>query len=56
MAKATSFAEKAAKSQRKKEELISVKVVETVFDQSKKSYKFNYKFLKVKDLSELAKV
>ncbi len=56
MAKATSFAEKAAKSQRKKVELISVRVVETVFDQSKKSYKFNYKYVKVKDLNELSKV
>jgi hypothetical protein len=56
MARATTFAEKAAKSQRKKEELISVRVVETVFDQQKKSYKFNYKYVKVKDLIELAKV
>ncbi|MBU2447072.1 MAG: hypothetical protein KJ666_16085 [Bacteroidetes bacterium] len=56
MAKVTSFAEKAAKSLRKKEELISVKVVEAVFDQNKKSYKFNNKYVKVKELAELAKV
>ncbi len=56
MAKATTFAEKAAKSQKKKDELINVKIVETVFNNDKKSYKFNYRYIKIKDINELSKV
>jgi len=56
MAKASSFAEKAAKAQRKKDELINVKVVEAYFDEKKKSYKFKNRFVKVKTIDELAKI
>ncbi len=55
MAKVQSFADKAAKSARKKEELVNVKVIETVYDKDKKSYKFNQKFVKVKSVDDLAK-
>jgi len=56
MAKASSFAEKAAKAQKKKDELINVKIVEAYFDEKKKSYKFKNRLIKVKTLDELAKV
>ncbi len=56
MAKASSFAEKAAKAQRKKDELINVKIVEAYFDDKKKTYKYKNKFVKVKTLDELAKI
>lgn len=56
MAKSSSFAEKAAKAQRKKDELINVKIVEAYFDEKKKSYKYKNKFVKVKTLDELAKI
>lgn len=56
MAKASSFADKAAKAQKKKEELINVKIVEAYFDEKKKSYKYRNRFVKVKALDELAKI
>lgn len=56
MAKVSSFAEKAAKAQRKKDELINVKIVEAYFDDKKKTYKYKNKFVKVKTLDELAKI
>lgn len=56
MAKVSSFADKAAKAQRRKDELINVKIVEAYFDEKKKSYKFKNRFIKVKTLDELAKV
>lgn len=56
MAKASSFADKAAKAQKKKDELINVKVVEAVFDENKKTYKFKNRFVKVKTLDEIGKI
>lgn len=56
MAKVQSFADKAAKSAKKKEELINVKIVETYFDKDKKSYKFNNRRIKVKDVADLANI
>ncbi len=56
MAKATSFADKAAKAQRKKDELINVKIVEAYFDDKKKTYKYKNRFIKVKSLDELTKI
>ncbi len=56
MAKASSFAEKAAKAQKKKEEMINVKIVEAYFDDKKKTYKYKNRFVKVKTLDELAKI
>lgn len=56
MAKASSFADKAAKAQKKKEELINVKIVEAYFDDKKKTYKYKNRFVKVKTLDELAKI
>lgn len=55
MAKVQSFADKAAKSAKKKEEMVTVKVIETYFDKDKKSFKFNNKRIKVKDVADLAK-
>jgi hypothetical protein len=56
MAKTASFADKAAKAQKKKDELINVKIVEAYFDEKKKSYKFKNRFVKVKTLDQLAKI
>ncbi len=56
MAKASSFADKAAKAQKRKDELINVKIVEAYFDQKKKTYKFKNRFVKVKSVDELAKI
>lgn len=56
MAKASSFADKAAKAQKRKDQLINVKIVETYFDEKKKSYKFKNRFVKVKSVDELAKI
>lgn len=56
MAKASSFADKAAKAQRKKDELINVKIVEAYFDDKKKTFKYKNRFVKVKTLDELAKI
>lgn len=56
MAKASSFADKAAKAQKRKDELINVKIVEAYFDEKKKTYKFKNRFVKVKSVDELAKI
>ncbi|MCX8057479.1 MAG: hypothetical protein N3F03_07725 [Ignavibacteria bacterium] len=56
MAKASSFADKAAKAQKKKDELINVKIVEAYFDDKKKTYRYKNRFIKVKTLDELAKI
>lgn len=56
MAKTASFADKAAKAQKKKDELINVKIVEAYFDEKKGTYKYKNRFVKVKTLDELAKI
>lgn len=56
MAKTASFADKAAKAQKKKDELINVKIVEAYFDEKKRTYKYKNRFVKVKTLDELAKI
>lgn len=56
MAKASSFADKAAKAQKRKDELINVKIIEAYFDEKKKTYKFKNRFVKVKSVDELAKI